>query len=512
MIGKATKPLRRLVGVVLTGPQAAAFTPAIALGAFWLGGEEALILAALAVPLVYLACVPGTPGPHDDDAPRDAVTGLPMRDDLIAHMDTLFAASSGRQQRTACFVLEIANLDAIGRQMGSAAVIAVQRTVADRLVATLRNTDMVACLSGARFGILPMSVRRIDLEAAIQLGDRLLRTAQDQVMTESGAAIANCVLGFCLTGRAPEQTGPGLLSAAEDALEDARTAGPGTIRAYSDNTIQRKTQRALDTEEAVRALDQGQIRAWFQPQISTNTGHVSGFEALARWHHPERGVLTPDHFLPVLQAAGAMEHLGQAMLDQALAALVQWQEAGHHVPTIAVNFSEAELRNPTLADKLSWELDRYGVDPCRMSIEILESVVSAAPEDVVSRNIAKLAELGCMIDLDDFGTGNASIAAIRRFSVNRIKIDRSFVSRLDRDPDQQRMISAILTMAEQLQIDTLAEGVETVGEHAILAQLGCGHVQGFGLSRPMPFDQTIPWMETHLAKLARTPQIGRKTG
>jgi EAL domain-containing protein (putative c-di-GMP-specific phosphodiesterase class I) len=115
--------------------------------------------------------------------------------------------------------------------------------------------------------------------------------------------------------------------------------------------------------------------------------------------------------------------------------------------------------------------------------------------------------LGCRIDLDDFGTGNASIASIRRFAIKRIKIDRSFVMKADRDPEQQRMISAILTMAERLEIETLAEGVETVGEHVMLAQLGCDHVQGFGIARPMPFDQTLEWIAMHNAKLLQVPQI-----
>lgn len=126
---------------------------------------------------------------------------------------------------------------------------------------------------------------------------------------------------------------------------------------------------------------------------------------------------------------------------------------------------------------------------------------------MVTRNIRKLGELGCKIDLDDFGSGHTSIASIRRFSVSRIKIDRSFVIKSDRDPEQQRMISAILSLAERLDVQTLAEGVETAGEHALLAQLGCDHVQGFGIARPMPYDQTIEWVLAHNGKLASTTQI-----
>jgi EAL domain-containing protein (putative c-di-GMP-specific phosphodiesterase class I) len=172
-----------------------------------------------------------------------------------------------------------------------------------------------------------------------------------------------------------------------------------------------------------------------------------------------------------------------------------------------VNFAGSELSNPLLIRKISWELDRFDLTADRLAIEVLETVVASAPDDMITRNINALGDLGCRIDLDDFGTGHASITSIRRFGVNRIKIDRSFVLRADRDPEQQRMISAILTMAERLGVETLAEGVETVGEHVILAQLGCDHVQGFGIAHPMPMDETIAWIEAHNAKLHDVPRI-----
>jgi EAL domain-containing protein (putative c-di-GMP-specific phosphodiesterase class I) len=142
-------------------------------------------------------------------------------------------------------------------------------------------------------------------------------------------------------------------------------------------------------------------------------------------------------------------------------------------------------------------------------VEILESVVAASPDDVVVQNIAKLAALGCGIDLDDFGTGNASITALSRFDVKRIKIDRSFVTSIDKDQDQQRLVAAILSMAEQLRVDSLAEGVETAEEHTLLAQMGCRHVQGFGITRPMPAKDTLDWLRRYQSRDPLVPEIGR---
>ena len=302
-------------------------------------------------------------------------------------------------------------------------------------------------------------------------------------------------------------------AAAPAALAEAHRHGPSLTRGFG-----RDTKPALSTcnpalmQAARAALENGQIQPWYQPQISTDTGQISGFEALARWVHPEQGLISPAEFLPIIEQAGAMERLDELMLYNALSALRVWDAAGIHVPQIGVNFSPQELRNPNLVTKIEWELDRFDLPASRLSVEILETVVALSPDDIVVRNIAALAKRGCQIDLDDFGTGHASISSIRRFAVQRLKIDRSFVSKVDRDPEQQRMVAAILTMAEQLGLATLAEGVETAGEHAILAQLGCGHVQGFSIGRPLPLDQTIDWMHRHLARLQAPPTIGRHFG
>ena len=198
------------------------------------------------------------------------------------------------------------------------------------------------------------------------------------------------------------------------------------------------------------------------------------------------------------------------MMRSSFAALKAWDNAGFSVPRIGVNFSGPELSNPKLIEKIKWELDHFDLTPDRLAIEILETVVSNADDDIITRNIRRLEQLGCGIDLDDFGTGHASIGAIHQFGVSRIKIDRSFVARADRCSNQKQVINAILAMAEHFGVETLAEGVETVGEHATLAQLGCDHVQGFGIARAMPFEQTLLWIPQNSAKIQHMPKlIGR---
>ena len=207
-----------------------------------------------------------------------------------------------------------------------------------------------------------------------------------------------------------------------------------------------------------------------------------------------------------------MSRLSEVILQHSLTALRSWDQAGLDIPRVSVNFSPVELRDPRLVERVQWELDRFGLTPARLGIEVLETVIANSPDGVIARNIIGLGKLGCYIDLDDFGTGHASITSLRRFPVNRIKIDRSFVTRVDRDEEQRRMLAAVLGMADRLGLATLAEGVETVGEHALLSQLGCDHVQGFGIARPMPADQLVDWSRGHHSKIAEAQRLGRSAG
>ncbi|MVX50537.1 EAL domain-containing protein, partial [Rhodobacter sphaeroides] len=310
-----------------------------------------------------------------------------------------------------------------------------------------------------------------------------------------------CSIGFCLAERTPAPTGRALLDAAQMAADEASRNGPGAVRAYALGMSRNRADRDADRGLLETALDTGQFTGWFQPQIRTEDGAIGGFEVLSRWQHPERGLLLPQDFLPAIERAGLSERLGEVMLFQALTALRHWDRAGLCVPCVAVNFSATDLRNPRLVDRLKWELDRFELTPARLSVEILETVVAEGASDVVVHNIAGLSACGFGVDLDDFGTGHASITTIRRFALRRLKIDRSFVTRADSDAAQRTMLAAIISMARQLGLETLAEGVETPGELATLTALGCGYLQGYAIARPMPLSDATAWLENRRVRL-----------
>lgn len=494
------------------GPPILAFLPAITLGAYWIGGEVALILASLTLPLLFAFAGALGKWPAENDPARDRLTGFVLRDEFVNVVESTFAQAKATGLKSANFVIEIDEFKELSDRFGKSTSDLVMQRSGERIMSAVRDQDTVARIAEDTFAVCLSPVPQLDLELCIQLAGRIQSSVEDPVSVDGSSVYVSCSIGFCQQSRAPGTEALDWLDAAKMALIEAKACGPSTIRAFSPSMQNRTSSDADLRLELISALENGQIQPWYQPQISTDTGRVTGFEALARWSHPVRGLLTPDKFLPMIERSGLLERLGQVMLYHALTALKAWDSAGVDVPRVGVNFASDELRNPELVEKIRWELDRFELTPDRLSVEILETVFSNTPDDIITRNVAGLGALGCRIDLDDFGTGHASIASIRRFAISRIKIDRSFVMKADRDPEQQRLIGAILTMAERLELETLAEGVETVGEHALLAQLGCGHVQGFGIGKPMPFDQTLDWIAAHQSKLQDAPRIGRETG
>ena len=347
--------LKELLRTVLIGPQLAAFIPALTLGAYWYGGEGLLLVLALLLPA--LLALSNILSRHSDrkDSHADPVTGLPGQSAItnVVQGDGHFA----------CLVVELDDLASIRAQYGAPVAECVMQRCADRLRTAMRDTDVVASLDNGCFGIMIEKKRRVDLEVLIQLSGRLQACLGDPIAVDGTRVLTTASIGFSLPARVEDPTPAGMLAAAEAALAEARKAGPGSIRAYAIGMRGPALLEGEEHDELAGALENGQIVPWFQPQISTDTGELTGFEALARWEHPEKGHVAPANFLPQITRAGLMDRLGEVMLFHALTALTEWDKAGLSIPGVAVNFSAEELRNPKLFDKVRWELDRFGLDP-----------------------------------------------------------------------------------------------------------------------------------------------------
>ncbi len=496
----------------LLGPQILAFAPAIMLGGYWYGGEGLLLFLAIFLPVLFALVGLFTPMRPAEKAigAVDPITGLLLPDAVVAALDRAFSEEAESGLRTACVVLEVDEFAAFSQKFGTDVTDRILHTLAERIGGVMRGGDVVSRLEGSVFAIALAPARRCDLETLIQIAARLQTAIAEPMLVGELRIYVTASVGFCSPRRANEKIGTACLEAAEAALAEAQACGTASIRAASSQARRKRVTRTGLVGEVSEALDSGQIKPWFQPQISTDTGDVTGVEALARWEHPERGVILPGAFLPAVSAASMGDRLSEVMLFRSLLAMQDWDKAGLMVPSVGVNFEMEDLANPKLCERIQWELDRFELSPERLTIEILETVIAGASNETVARNVGLLADLGCRVDLDDFGTGHASIANLKRFSVDRIKIDRSFVTRVDQDRQQQQMIMAILEMADRLGVDTLGEGVEAKGEHAMLAQLGCRHVQGFCIAKPMPFDDMTNWLNARGNAVSVTAGVSRE--
>lgn len=502
--------IRQRLRRFLVGPHALALLPAVALAAFWLGGEGMLLIFAIGVPVLFALSGGFDLGGAEPRA--DVQADLTDNHGIIGLAGQYLAQSRLSMMSTACFLIEADGIIALERRHGDAAASAARDLMLARLRTLLRKGDTAVRIGDIRYAVMLSPNLRLDLEALLQIANRLQATLEEPAIVDGSTQYMSVSVGFCGSTRlADDATGEHLFDAATAALTEAVANGPSAVRAWSDSMRAARSARQMLKNEVTRALENGQIQAWYQPQLCTSTGRVSGVEALARWIHPERGVIAPAQFFRSLEDNGRMDRLGEVILNHALSALRTWDKAGVDVPRVGVNFSMSELRNPKLVDRIKWELDRFDLTPKRLCIEVLETVIAETDDGIVVRNIAGLSKLGCQIDLDDFGTGHASITSLRRFAIGRLKIDRTFVSQVDRDEEQRRMIAAILGMADRLGLETLAEGVESVGEHALLSQLGCDHVQGFGIARPMPKDQLSEWVTDHNLRIAEAPTLGRRS-
>lgn len=483
---------RRILSALAGSPQILAFLPAVTLAAYWLGGEAYLLLAAVLMPALFafggflnLSLSPSSPSVDHGDA-------FPGRISAVARADSLLPAE-GSHPSFSVFAMGLDDAREIEMRLGPAGFRQLMAQLGGRLVSTVRDTDLVAQLTPATFAIVLTSPRGADLETLLQVASRLQDAVAEPVALGAARIYVSASVGMVRPDRG-HTSGEALVRAAEQALDEAAAHGPCGVRLWSAAVPAPARIDGGLAAEVAEALSAGQILPWFQPQVLAGTGVLSGAEALARWAHPVRGIVPPQVFLPAVEEAGLSDRLGASMLHATLAALKSFDEAGHDLPCISVNFSAAELRNPGVVDRVRWELDRFGLAPERLTVEVLETVLDTTGDDMITRNLAEFAALGCGIDLDDFGTGHAAIGSIRRFSVKRVKIDRSFVRRIDTDSDQQSIVSAMVLMAGRLGLDTVAEGVETAAEESALERLGCRHVQGFAIARPMPEAAFAQWL------------------
>ncbi|MEM0945710.1 MAG: bifunctional diguanylate cyclase/phosphodiesterase, partial [Pseudomonadota bacterium] len=412
----------------------------------------------------------------------DPVTGLPTRARAVERICQDLPADRG---------LGIINVDlqrftelngALGWERGDK----VLALVAAHLQEVLEPSEVVSRIGPNAFLIATADrAQAADLEGfAAKISEGLARGI---VLGRDRLCLATAI-GL---SRLPAATAPwsaiaveSVIAESQIALAQAKSEGRSVcFSAQMRRELQRRHQVVC---ELALAFERDEIEPHFQPQIAAMTGRITGVEALARWQHPQRGLLLPGQFLDVAQRENLLPQLSAAVVRKSAAAFASWRAAGLEIGQIGFNFSARELAEPHFPDRLLFDLDRAGIAPEEVAIEVLESAMIERGDDPVTRNIAALSSRGFRIDLDDFGTGHASLSNLQLFHVNRLKIDRSFVSDLHLKPARLKMTETMIRLADNLGIEALAEGVETDAEWGTLIELGCHGLQGFRIAKPMP--------------------------
>ena len=422
----------------------------------------------------------------------DELTGLPNRRALYDHIQR-YDAGHWPHSNVAVMQIDLDRLKIINDTMGHAAGDKALRHASAAMISADHPNMFVARTGGDEFVLLLFG--DFDSDALKDIADQLIATISTPFIVEGKECYAGASVGIETGSFADGLPLDSYIRNADLALYTAKNGGRGKSRFFSP-TLRTQIEKVEELQSDMRdGLQKGEFRPYFQPQVEGRSGKIVGFESLARWHHPSRGVLTPFHFLSAAEDARLLDQLDQHLMVSTFTTLRTWIDQGLDVPQVSLNLTTSRLLDVDLVDSILFAASDAGVDPSKISVEILESAMIDNTSKRMIENIKNLSAAGIKVELDDFGTGHASISNLRHFRVDRIKIDRSFVKDVHLYSELARITSAMIGLAHSLRIDVLAEGIETPEERLVLNALGCDHIQGFGVAHPMPASDVPDWLQ-----------------
>jgi diguanylate cyclase (GGDEF)-like protein len=422
-------------------------------------------------------------GAEDDiryQALHDSLTGLPNR---VLFMDRLAHALSRPGAEVAVVLLDIDNFKLVNDSLGHGAGDELLVQIAPRLQRALRPADTIARLGGDEFVVLLEQVG--DGGAATRVAERIVAAFDVPFALTGGEHFAKASLGIAIADGA-DSTPAGLVRDADSAMYEAKAGRRGAFELFDREMRLRTVQRLSLENDLRRALERDELRLVYQPIVALADGSIESVEALVRWHHPTRGLVSPVEFISVAEECGLIEPIGRWVLHAACAQAAAWSDRrGAARPLgVSVNLSVRQLTQHDLEATVADALRRSAADPATLCLEITESVLLDEPHSV-SDTITRVSALGVRFVLDDFGTGYSSLAYLTRLPIDGLKVDRSFVDALGRDERSTAITTAIVRMAQALSLQVIAEGVETGAQARTLAAIGCELAQGFHFHRPL---------------------------
>jgi diguanylate cyclase (GGDEF)-like protein len=422
---------------------------------------------------------------------HDPLTSLPNR---ALFRDRLEEALARRrlEETPALLCLDLDNFKVVNDTMGHPVGDALLQAVAERLRRCVPAEDVVARLGGDEFAVLHAAA---SLEDTLGLARQLTEALGRPYHLEGRRVISGVSIGIALAER-PDLSAELLHRNADLALYLAKGAGRGTWRVFAAE-MEKEMQARVALEDDLRdAMARDELELFYQPQVDLETGALAGYEALMRWRHPVRGLVSPQDFIPVAEDLGLIIAMGEWALHRACTDAARWPAALR----VAVNLSPVQFTTGNTVGLVSGALQRSGLSPSRLELEVTESVL-LQDDPATLETLRALRALGVRIALDDFGTGYSSLSYLRHFPFDKIKIDRSFVSEIETRPDCAAIVDSVATLARTLGMVTTAEGIETPEQLRRVREAGCTHGQGYYFGRPLPLDEVLP-----------QPQAGQAAG
>jgi diguanylate cyclase (GGDEF)-like protein/PAS domain S-box-containing protein len=421
---------------------------------------------------------------------HDDLTGLPNRVLFVERLDAAVSNAHALGSAVAVLFIDLDRFKIINDSLGHETGDEVLLALAERLTGVKRPHDLVARFGGDEFVVMCPQIHDEDeaLDVAAQLQEAIRRPislrGSDLVVTVSAGVALSTVSGADSTS---------LLRDADAAMYRAKRDGRDRATLFAD-AMRAESVARLETEnELRRAIADDQLRLFYQPIVNLRTGALTALEALIRWQHPNRGLLSPEEFIPIAEDTGLIVPIGEWALEQACHQLRHWQQDYPHQANlrVAVNLSALQLTQSDITEQVGKILQRTGVSPASIELEITESVLMLDANESTTM-LRSLRELGVRVCVDDFGTGYSSLSYLKRFPVDTVKIDQSFIGGLGYDTHDSAIVHAILALAETLGLSTIAEGIETVEQLRVLRKLGCPEGQGHYFSESLPAAELIP--------------------
>ncbi len=421
---------------------------------------------------------------------HDTLTQLPNRHFLMEQLSQVLSLARRRHGRVAVLFMNLDHFKTVNDSLGHHAGDQLLRNVAERLRNGVRDADVVARLGGDEFVVVLTDIQTPD--DAAMVADKLLDSMHGVFTVDHLPLTISPSIGISLF---PDHGGSAdvLLRCADAAMQHAKESGRGNRQFYAAS-MDASALDVLHQERLLRdAIARNDFELHYQPQIRLADGTLQGLEALVRWRHPERGLVGPDEFITFSESRGLITPIGRWVMREACRQLKAWQDEGLAPVPVAVNLSALEFRQRDVAAEIAAVLLETGLAPQYLEIELTESVLMHQTGQVLD-TLNAIKALGVGISIDDFGTGYSSLAYLKRYPIDKLKIDRSFVADTPGNTDDVAIVTAIIQMGRSLQLQTVAEGVETQAQIDLLAGLGCDLIQGFVVAMPMGEESTRRWL------------------